>query len=141
MKWTDEERELAREMFAGGYSDREIGEAIGRQAKAVSAWRKANGLEITAEIRTVKRMRRWGKKLAGEDRTSDVRGRQLCGSCWKASGGGDCEWANSVCRETVPGWIAREITPPAGSKGPWYHITACPKYEPDEKRPANWPGL
>ena len=58
---------------------------------------------------------------------------QLCWSCAKANGSGDCEWANSKCTQVVPGWNAEEVPARSGygatTATPWYRIWGCPKYE------------
>lgn len=112
MAWTKDELRVAREMVAEGYTYREIGQRLGRSEKNVAEYL---------------RRRKKGKTR----KYTRVVGAQLCWDCRKATGGGDCEWANSKCRQTVPGWTAAQVEPRAGYNAPgaWYFITACPKFE------------
>lgn len=68
----------------------------------------------------------------------------ICWDCKKACG--KCSWtaANPLTGELlwkpVPGWTAEEVEQLRGGyRTSWktYHITACPLFEPDEKRKTN----
>lgn len=113
MSWTDDELRLAWRMRAAGYTYKEIGLRIRKKEKTVA------GYMVEHKMRPI--MRRLPE------------GSQLCWDCRKANGSGDCEWANSACRETVPGWTAREVEPRSQHSvpGTWYLIEACPKFVHD----------
>lgn len=112
--WTTGQQRIARKMRANGYSIKEIAERIGKSEESVKTYLSRNRIKGT------------GTKY----RTPHE---QICWYCEKATGGGDCEWANSRCRKTVPGWTAEAI-PARGvyigmdEKEPWYIVTACPKF-------------
>ena len=115
-EWTTEQRRVAFTMRTEGCSIPQRAVKIGKSNSAVKQF--LSRAKIT--------------KAGGYKREHEST--QLCWDCWKASGGGDCEWANSKCRRVVPGWKA-EVVPARGyhpgeaEKGPWYEIKECPKFE------------
>ena len=113
MSWTDGELRLARRMAAAGYTYGDIAKRLGKKKKTVAGYMNLH------------------RETVSPRKYTKSEGAQLCWDCAKASGGGDCEWANSRCRETVPGWTAREVEPRSqvSLPGKWYRITECPKFE------------
>lgn len=53
--------------------------------------------------------------------------KQLCWTCKKATGAGDCEWANSRAMIPVPDWDADPVY--KGEVLYTYSIKGCPKFE------------
>lgn len=122
-RWTEQEKKLAYRMLAAGVTLEKIGVAVGRTKHAVKEFflrQRRDGQLEPAKV---------ARRTPGEPHHE-----QICWDCAKANGSGDCEWANSKCTKTVPGWIAKEVSAPRGGEGvtgatPWYQIYFCPKFE------------